>query len=182
MSHYCNHFGNILDNIEELQEILTRLNSIYKSNQSECQHIHNKCIELIDEQKSMENEANRLRKIVLYFNDFNSIRAKLMNANNVDVTSNDFSKVVTRIDQCIEFLKDNVKLPLPIFVCIFVLSKYFAIVICFVCLYSKYKGTIQGIRQIFAAIQTITIKMHFINSKLCCFTIKQSETRNKFTK
>lgn len=107
VSHYCKHYGNILDHIETVSQIVSKLNEIYLSNQTECQHIHNKCIDLIEEQKYMENEANRLRTIVLYFNDYNDMRAKLMNPNLIDVTSNDFNKMVIRIDECILFLTGN---------------------------------------------------------------------------
>ena len=99
---------NVLNSIENLQNVMIKLNDIYISNQNECQHIHNKCMHLIEEQKELESQSNRLKTMVKYFADYNQIRARIYSPKLIDVLSTEFHNIVVRINQCIDFLTNHV--------------------------------------------------------------------------
>ena len=63
---------------------------------------------LIEEQKDLEKEANRLKTMVKYFADYNQIRARLYSPHLIDVLSKEFNLIVIRINQCIHFLSNHV--------------------------------------------------------------------------
>ena len=98
----------VLNSIENLQNVMNKLNNIYRCNQTECQQIHNQCIHLIQEQQDLEKESNRLRQMVQYFADYNQIRARIFSPKQIDVLSTEFRNIVIRINECIQFLTIHV--------------------------------------------------------------------------
>lgn len=108
LTENANYASNVLESIQSLQNVLKQLNDIYVSNQNECQHIHNKCMHLIEEQKQLESESTRLREMVKYFADYNQIRARLNSPKSIDALSHEFSHIVVRINQCCDFLTNHV--------------------------------------------------------------------------
>ncbi len=108
MTENANYMRNILNSIESLQNVMRQLNEIYTSNQNECAAIHNKCMHLIEEQKQLELESNKLKEMVKYFADYNQIRVRISSHPNlIDILSNEFNNIVIRINECIIFLRNN---------------------------------------------------------------------------
>lgn len=99
----------VLDSIEHLQHGMDQLHDIYSENQEQCQHIHSKCMHLIEEQQSLERQSNELRTMVKYFADYNQIRARIYSPKSIDVLSSEFQQMVVRINQCIAFLSNHVE-------------------------------------------------------------------------
>ena len=99
----------VLDSIAKLQGGMDRLHGIYTENQEQCQHIHSKCMHLIEEQQSLERQSNELRTMVRYFADYNQIRARIYSPTPIDVLSDEFHQMLLRINQCIHFLSNHVE-------------------------------------------------------------------------
>ncbi len=73
--HHATHLRHTLDSVEGLQALVGRLSRIYGENQRQTEHIHSKCMSLVQEQQSLEGEADRLREIVQYFRDYDHLAA-----------------------------------------------------------------------------------------------------------
>eukprot|EP01083_Nonionella_stella_P097475 273986_1 len=109
LTRHANYLRNVLDSIQNLQNVMKKVNSIYSENEAQCQHIHNKCMHLIQEQKELEEEAKRLKSMLQYFCDYNQIRARIHSPKLTDVLSADFHHIVIRINECIAFLTNHLK-------------------------------------------------------------------------
>jgi len=94
----------LVDRIKGLQVVLREMDGKHRDVQSRSEAIRTECSNLLSEQKRLQQDSDSLATDLKYFLDLAPIEGRLKS---VDVLSSEFSKVLSRVDECINFLEEH---------------------------------------------------------------------------
>jgi len=94
----------LVNRIKGLQIVLREMDGKHRDVQSRSEAIRTECSNLLSEQKRLQQDSDSLATDLKYFLDLAPIEGRLQS---VDVLSSEFSKVLSRVDECINFLEEH---------------------------------------------------------------------------
>ena len=97
---------NILGAVDSALVALNSLNEEYVSVRQKTCALHNACETLLHEQTRLTDNAEAIHEKLSYFQELDSIRARLKNPN-LEVNSEQFLALLAKLDSCIEYMANN---------------------------------------------------------------------------
>lgn len=97
---------SILGAVDSALVALNSLNEEYVSVRQKTCALHNACETLLHEQTRLTDNAEAIHEKLSYFQELDSIRARLKNPN-LEVNSEQFLALLAKLDSCIEYMANN---------------------------------------------------------------------------
>ncbi|XP_076804078.1 conserved oligomeric Golgi complex subunit 3-like [Clavelina lepadiformis] len=101
---YCDYCHHITADVNRALDSLDKLDEEYVFVSTKTNALHDACEHLLADQTALINTADAIQENLEYFLEYDRINAKLSSLN-LQVTGDSFQSMLTRIDECIEFMK-----------------------------------------------------------------------------
>ncbi|KAH9512323.1 Golgi transport complex subunit 3 [Bulinus truncatus] len=106
LTQYKDQCSNILTEVNKALDYLQQLSGQYVHVATKTNALHEECEHLLAEQTHLMDLAESISNKLSYFNELDSISAKLSRPN-LNVTGETFIPLLSRMDECILYLKSN---------------------------------------------------------------------------
>ncbi|KAK0059752.1 conserved oligomeric Golgi complex subunit 3-like isoform X1 [Biomphalaria pfeifferi] len=106
LTQYKDQCSNVLAEVSKALEYLQQLNNQYIHVATKTNALHEECEHLLAEQTHLMDLAESISNKLSYFNELDSISTKLSRPN-LNVSSETFIPLLSRMDECILYLKSN---------------------------------------------------------------------------
>ncbi|KAK2188450.1 hypothetical protein NP493_132g06036 [Ridgeia piscesae] len=103
---YRDECGSVLSEVSQALSFLSELKCKYVNVSMKTNALHEACENLLEEQSQLMNTAECINSKLSFFNELDRLSTKL-NSQTLSVTSESFIPMLSRLDECIAYLRTN---------------------------------------------------------------------------